>query len=507
MVLAGGSMPAEVHARAVAVQNAYIGLWEDFLRNRLSVAGERALALLQILGTIPEGSKDADLWVTEADFLYIAGACHRNEQALLERALACYSRVLALPESTGNCNARRMRAETLMRLRRYQEAFDAFAELAPLPELAPFEELEAAPFRLRHDAALCDRLASLGRLPAEVAADAAEALRAVSKRVEVAPLPGGRQRWPRVRQLSVEDQADLRRARFGELLRICAPYPDERLAPWRSSALSLRGAGGVTGPSADPLSAAVDWAAARRAYQTEKIAIIDDFFTPDALEELWRFSRESPSFRTVRNGFLGAFPADGNVHPLILATAYSLERHMPDILAGHPLGLWWLFKYTEAGRSGIGIHADAAAVNMNIWLTPDEARKSGGGLDIYTELPPVEAGMMEINREFATEEDEAKFRDELLKAGDVRRVEYRRNRAAIFVSDLYHASEPFEFADCIEAPRVNLTFLFGDRAADRVAGAKPQASPLAAGDAEGLGVVGGVTGKRPLEETGWDLFD
>lgn len=43
----------------------------------------------------------------QADFLYIAGACHRNEQALLERALACYSRVLALPESTGNCNARR----------------------------------------------------------------------------------------------------------------------------------------------------------------------------------------------------------------------------------------------------------------------------------------------------------------------------------------------------------------------------------------------------------------
>ena len=43
-------------------------------------------------------------------------------------------------------------------------------------------------------------------------------------------------------------------------------------------------------------------------------------------------------------------------------------------------------------------------------------------------------------------------------------VNDRRNRAVIFVSDRYHASEPFDFPDSDEAPRVNLTLLFGDRA-------------------------------------------
>jgi len=247
----------------------------------------------------------------------------------------------------------------------------------------------------------------------------------------------------------------------------------------------------------EPLSASIDWARVERDYREDQIAIVDDFFTPEALEELWRFSTETSSFRTVRNGFLGAFPANGNVHPLILATALSLERHMPRVLDKHPLGLWWLFKYTEEGHSGIGIHADTAAVNMNIWLTPDDARKSGGGLDIYTDLPPIEAGVYQINKEFETEEDEARFRDKLLQAGELRRVEYRRNRAAIFVSDLYHASQPFEFVDPMEQPRVNLTFLFGDRAAERRKGNTGPASKAPT-----------APSKRALENAeGWDLFE
>jgi hypothetical protein len=57
--------------------------------------------------------------------------------------------------------------------------------------------------------------------------------------------------------------------------------------------------------------------------------------------------------------------------------ALQLESKMPKVFKGHSLGLWWLFKYTNQAKNGISIHADAAAVNINIWLTPDSAHVKG----------------------------------------------------------------------------------------------------------------------------------
>lgn len=41
---------------------------------------------------------------------------------------------------------------------------------------------------------------------------------------------------------------------------------------------------------------------------------------------------------------------------------------------------------------GIGVHADHAAVNLNFWVTPDEANldPSSGGLVVYPKAPPAE---------------------------------------------------------------------------------------------------------------------
>merc|ERR1711972_552222 len=83
-----------------------------------------------------------------------------------------------------------------------------------------------------------------------------------------------------------------------------------------------------------------------------------------------------------------------------------------------------------------------------------------------TKQPPDEAAIHEYNQEFATPEAELRFRKEL-EIGGVKHVEYKRNRAVIFVSDLFHVSEPFDFPDEVEGPRVNLTLLFGDRASSR----------------------------------------
>ena len=41
---------------------------------------------------------------------------------------------------------------------------------------------------------------------------------------------------------------------------------------------------------------------------------------------------------------------------------------------------------------GIGVHADNAAVNLNFWVTPDDANldPSSGGLVVYPKAPPAE---------------------------------------------------------------------------------------------------------------------
>jgi len=487
--------PDEVKARLSAVNSAYEGLWADFLQNRWEQARDRSAALLRILGTVPDCQKDVETWVTEADFCYIAGATNGNDVVALERAVSCYSSSLGIPGGEGNASARRMRAEAMLRLHRYEEAFAAFGDLASnFPP--PYVDLEVAPFKLRHDAQLCERLGQLGRLPQAKAAEAAAALRLVASRVEsvCSPSQNASQRtvsWPKVRELEAGDVKALQTGLWGQLKAISAPYPQERFNAWLPS------------KRREPLSQGVDWRQAEAAYASEGIVVIDDFFNPEALAELWDFAREAPCFSTVRRGYLGAFPADGNVHPLIISAALALEHLMPRTFAAHPLGLWWFFKYTEAGPSGIGIHADAAAVNVNIWLTPDEARRAGGGLDVYMQLPPDEAAVHEFNHDFATEAEEAAFRDSLLAAGGVRHVDYRRNRAVIFVSDLFHASEPFQFVDCENQPRVNLTLLFGDRTAARPCRpeSKTNENELAApGNIPSGDAAAGGGG-------GWDLFD
>jgi len=57
---------------------------------------------------------------------------------------------------------------------------------------------------------------------------------------------------------------------------------------------------------------------------------------------------EAPCFRSLRPGFLGAFPADGCLHPVIRRAAEALQLRLPGVLRGLPLARWWLFKYSSA---------------------------------------------------------------------------------------------------------------------------------------------------------------
>jgi hypothetical protein len=75
---------------------------------------------------------------------------------------------------------------------------------------------------------------------------------------------------------------------------------------------------------------------------------------------------------TLRRGYLGAFPADGTTHPIVRSLAEELLEAAPSIFGAHTLALWWIFKYDETNPDGIGIHADPAAVNINLEHVPSQ---------------------------------------------------------------------------------------------------------------------------------------
>ena len=169
----------------------------------------------------------------------------------------------------------------------------------------------------------------------------------------------------------------------------------------------------------------------------------------------------------------------------------------------------------------IGIHADPAAVNINLWLTDDAAWREGGGLAIYSHVPALEVPTQVVNKEYASAAHEAELREQLTLGGPVTTIPYRCNRAAIFVSDQYHESLPFRFAPGYAQRRTNLTLLFGDRWSPLVAPSQQVAAAAAASAVGGDGVAARAADSEPgtsssagagtappsITSDGWDLFD
>ena len=197
-------------------------------------------------------------------------------------------------------------------------------------------------------------------------------------------------------------------------------------------------------------------------WRTKKpqIAVIDNFLTPAALEALRRFCWEKPVWRrSYDNGYLGAFPETGFACPLLGQIARELRGAYPDIFRAHPLHYMWGFKYDSA-LSGINIHADEAAVNVNFWLTPDEANldPSSGGLVIWDVAAPLDWDFAKFNGDWDA------MRDFLARAGAKSvKVPYRANRAVIFDSDLFHETDTIRFKEGYLNRRINVTMLFGRR--------------------------------------------
>jgi hypothetical protein len=195
-----------------------------------------------------------------------------------------------------------------------------------------------------------------------------------------------------------------------------------------------------------------------------QIAVLDNLLTDEALERIRQYCYRSTMWhKSYPNGYVGAMPEHGFACPLLAQIADELREIYPDIIGGHPLLRWWGFKYTSQ-RKGINVHADFAAVNVNFWITPDEANldPQSGGLVIWDKPAPLDWTFAQYNNPNAGDNIRKYLADTGAKEIT---VPHKANRAVIFDSDLFHQTDQINFKEGYLNRRINITLLYGRREA------------------------------------------
>ena len=190
-----------------------------------------------------------------------------------------------------------------------------------------------------------------------------------------------------------------------------------------------------------------------------EILVIDNFLTSEALLELQKFCRNANIFKyPYENGYVGAFLTKGLSNKFILKLTEDLRKTFKNIFRNLRLTQAWAFKYDNK-KEGIKVHADDASVNVNFWITPDQANlnKKTGGLKIWNKIPPKKWDFEEFN--YVSNSPKIMS---MLEAEKITHeiIEYRENRAVIFNSKLFHTSDNYNFKDSYQNRRINMTFLY-----------------------------------------------
>jgi tetratricopeptide (TPR) repeat protein len=375
-----------------------------------------------------------------------------------EEALEGYDRALAI--QPGDAAAHGNRGNTLMSMGRLEEALAAFdAAVAIQPDN----------FILHNNRG--NALKELGRL--------SEAVAALDRSLALEPNFGPAY-FNRGKALSKSNRIADAFSDFMKSAELTAtPWPPEGEAPdahkarhdreqqdYLASAgaktgaggLAIEGGGRLNGPTINPANvadAARQWRSKR-----PQIVVIDNILTDEALAALRRLCWGSTVWRTTyERGYLGAVPEHGFASPLLAQIADEFRTTYADICGSHALKYLWAFKY-DSTLDGVAIHADDAAVNVNFWITPDEANldPERGGLIVWDVAAPLDWEYSKYNGDLAATRD-------FLTRSNARpvTVPYRCNRAVIFDSDLFHETDAIRFKQGYLNRRINVTLLYGDR--------------------------------------------
>jgi tetratricopeptide (TPR) repeat protein len=192
----------------------------------------------------------------------------------------------------------------------------------------------------------------------------------------------------------------------------------------------------------------------------QDVHVIDDFLTPEALDQVRKFCLQSTVWRhPYQFGYVGALPQGGFASVSLFAVAEEFAAALGDAFADYQLAQWWAFVY-DAKLPGTDIHGDDADFSLNFWITPDSANldPSGGGLVIWDRSAPTDWSYDDYNsggervRQFLEEQD-----------AQATVIPYRENRAVLFEGRLFHKTDDFTFAPGFENRRRSVTLLFRRR--------------------------------------------
>jgi tetratricopeptide (TPR) repeat protein len=239
-----------------------------------------------------------------------------------------------------------------------------------------------------------------------------------------------------------------------------------RIAPFRHKVIHY-----VDTPCVAPhaINPKLNFAEIEDAYLASPVAVVylDDFLTPQALNALWQFCLDATIFFARGTGrIMTSYLGTGFHSSLLFQIASELKQRFPRILGPHVLGNMWAYRYPPKGE-GVGAHTDEGAVTFNFWITPDEANlePETGGLIVYRKEQPLDWDWKQIN----FQKDHPAVRaalEEFLRSADKIVIPYRRNRALLFHSNLFHRSDSFHFKVGHRHRRTNITIVFGERGTD-----------------------------------------
>ena len=189
------------------------------------------------------------------------------------------------------------------------------------------------------------------------------------------------------------------------------------------------------------------------------VTYIDNLLTKDAISTLQEFCFTNVIWHEVKGGYLGAYLHNGFFSELLLQIALELRNSFPAIFDSYQLQTMWAYK-CDSQLTGLRTHADNAAVNVNFWVTEDEANLNpdSGGLIVYKHDAPADWGFNKYNMDSKPIEDYLQS----VNSASVT-VPYRKNRAVIFDSDLFHRTDDFTFREGYKNRRINITMLYGLR--------------------------------------------
>jgi hypothetical protein len=208
------------------------------------------------------------------------------------------------------------------------------------------------------------------------------------------------------------------------------------------------------------------WENVERDFLAGHVVVVDRLLSDWALDLIYDFCLKATIYweEKIQSTYLGSYSQFGLYYKMFQMITKEFRNVMPNIIGTSFLRNFWSYKYNNDSndnhdQTGVPPHADLAKVNLNLWITPDEANLNQltGGMIVYNNY------RVHTKEQFATLQEQRfgtkHFVDN--NDGEITNVPYKRNRMVIFDSSLVHQTSSMHFKRGYKNKRINLTWLFG----------------------------------------------